>query len=307
MGATTFERAPGLPAWITGQFPYARRVFINGPHRLHFVDEGTGPVVLLQHGNPTWSYLWRKVIARLIPGGVRVIAPDLVGFGLSSKPRELSTHSLDFHANQLTALVAALQAGPLTIVGQDWGGPITALLAARNPQWVSAAVFANTALAQPGNPLRKTRFHRFANLPLLSDIAFRGLNFPIPVLHRVQGDRASIGAQQKRAYRYPFRRFRDRAGPLALARMVPLALDHPTVATMGEVEAWTRSFNGPTHLVWGMRDPILKSAFYRTRALMPLAAVTETNAGHFLQEEVPMQLAEAILGVVGATLPKPAP
>lgn len=300
MAAVSFEQAPEIPDWLAEAYPYARRVFVNGPHRVHFVDEGSGPVVLLQHGNPTWSYLWRRVIARLIPGGVRIIAPDLVGLGLSSKPRELSVHTLDFHANQIIALVAALQPGPITIVGQDWGGPVVGLLAARQPRWVHGAIFSNTSLSQPRKPPRVTPFHRFANLRWVSDFAFRRLLFPIPVLHRVQGDSRSMGRAQKRAYRYPFRDPADRVAPLALARMVPLSLDHPTVQTMGEVERWAGAFRGPARLVWGMRDPILGASLHKTRALLPQAGVTETQAGHFLQEEVPMKLAEAILEVVAA-------
>lgn len=300
MAEVSFEHAPAIPDWLAEQYPYTRRVFRNGALGLHFVDEGSGPVVLLQHGNPTWSYLWRRVISRLIPGGVRVIAPDLIGMGLSSKPRDPAVHTLDFHANQIIALVAALQPGPVTIVGQDWGGPILGLLAARQPDWIHAAVFSNTSLAQPVKAPRVSTFHRFANIPLLSDFAFRRLLFPIPLLHKVQGDPRSIGAPQKRAYRFPFADADDRAAPLALARMVPLDLSHPTVQAMGEVEAWARSFRGPTQLVWGMNDPILGRSLHRTRNLFTEAVVTETQAGHFLQEEVPMVLAEAILAAVGA-------
>lgn len=294
----SFAKAPAIPDWLAEDYPFARRVFRNGAHRIHFVDEGSGPVVLLLHGNPTWSYLWRRVIARLIPGGVRVIAPDLVGLGLSSKPRDASVHTLDFHANQTIALVAALQPGPITIVGQDWGGPILGLVAARQPAWVRGAVFANTSLRKPRVRPRMSAFHRFANLPWISDLAFLRFGFPLQVLHRVQADSASIGPRQKRAYRYPLRDPADRVAPLALARMVPTTLSHPTVATLGEVERWAGSFRGPTRLVWGMRDPILGRSVHGLRKLMPQAVVTEADAGHFLQEEVPLVLAEAILEAV---------
>ena len=253
--------------------------------------------MLLQHGNPTWCYLWRRVIRRLIPGGVRVIAPDLIGLGLSSKPRDPAIHSLNFHANQLRALAAALQLERLTIVGQDWGGPIVALLAARNPEWVSGAVFANTAIAAPTRQPRTTAFHRFANMPVVSELFFKGLMFPIGVLHKAQGDPRSIGAAEKQAYRYPLRAYGDRVAPLALARMVPLTLDHPTVRTLEETDAWARQFTGPVRLVWGVRDPILGRSLEKMKALFPDAPVTETEAGHFLQEEVPQVLAEAILDV----------
>lgn len=299
MAEITFEQAPALPGWITDQFPYARRVFRNGEHTIHFVDEGSGPVVLLQHGNPTWCYLWRRVIARLIPGGVRVIAPDLVGLGLSSKPHDASIHTMEFHANQISALVGALQLEAVTIVGQDWGGPIVGLMAARHPRWVHGAVFSNTTLVQPKKPPRTTAFHRFANMPLFSDLAFKGFNYPIPMLHKVQGDPKSIDRKTKRAYRYPLRHKADRVAPLALARMVPLTLDHPSIQLLGEVEAWARNFTGPVQLVWGMKDPILGHSLKKMKTLFPTAAVTETDAGHFLQEEVPMKLAEGILRVVG--------
>ncbi|NNF66052.1 MAG: alpha/beta fold hydrolase, partial [Gammaproteobacteria bacterium] len=260
----------------------------------------SGPVVLLQHGNPMWSYLWRRVIARLIPGGVRVIAPDLVGFGLSSKPADASIHSIEFHANQISALIGALQLESVTIVGQDWGGPIVGLTAARHPEWIHGCVFSNTTLVQPTKQPRTTAFHRFANQPLLSNFAFKQLNYPIPFLHKVQGDKTSMGRRQKRAYAYPLRRRADRVAPLALARMVPQTLDHPSVQTLGEVDEWARSFRGPVQLVWGTKDPILGRSLKKMEALFPSAPVVRTDAGHFLQEEVPMKLAEAILQVVAS-------
>ncbi|MDH3768763.1 MAG: haloalkane dehalogenase, partial [Gammaproteobacteria bacterium] len=159
---------------------------------------------------------------------------------------------------------------------------------------------ANTTLVQPKKQPRTTAFHRFANQPIISDLAFKRFNYPIPVLHKVQGDPKSIGRAQKRAYAYPMRKQADRVAPLAFARMVPLNLEHPTVNTMGEVDNWARNFRGPVRLVWGKKDPILGRSLKKMQELFPSAPVEETGAGHFLQEEVPMQLAEAILKVVGS-------
>jgi haloalkane dehalogenase len=295
-----FESAPSLPAWLEEAFPFRRRVYRGEIHAIHFVDEGQGPAVVLQHGNPTWSFLWRKVIRRLADAGMRVIAPDLVGLGLSDKPRNPQVHTLEFHAGQIAELVAALDLDKVTIAGQDWGGPILGLLGARNPERVVAAVFANTSLTAPRQAGSLSWFHRLANTPVVSDLAFRVLGFPMPVLDRVQGDRRSIGPQEKRAYRWPLRAFRDRVAPLALARMVPQSLEHPSVPGLREVEAWAASFQGPVGLVWGMRDPILGRGLKAMRRLFPTAPVVETNAGHFLQEEVPDQLAEAIAAMVRA-------
>ena len=252
----------------------------------------------MQHGNPTWSFLWRKVIRRLDGQGVRIIAPDLLGLGLSSKPRDPSVHTLDRHAELIGALIRALDLRDLVVVGQDWGGPIAATAAARHAERVRGAVFANTALRQPKKPPRTTAFHRLSHMPVVSEVLFQGLNGVVLAMPLAQGDRSSIGWDELKAYWWPLRRLADRAAPLALARMVPLSLDHPTVATLAEPDAWARDFDGPVRLVWGMRDPILGPALKGMRTLFPEAPVTETQAGHFLQEEVPKALAEAILGVV---------
>jgi haloalkane dehalogenase len=293
-----FLPPPPVPSWLEEEIPFNRRVFVDGEHAMHFVDQGDGPPVLLMHGNPTWCYLWRRVIRILADRHVRVIAPDLIGLGLSSKPRDLSVHTLDFHAGRLSALIEALNLSDITIAGQDWGGPVVAVAAARNRERIHGAVFANTALRVPTKPPRVTQFHRFSHRALISDLAFRVFGFPMNTLHLVQGDRSSIGPAERRAYRWPLRRRVDRVAPLAFARLVPLDLDSPVFETLREVEDWAAGFGGPVRLVWGMRDPILGLALKGTRRLFPNAKTTETDAGHFPQEEVPEELADAILKVV---------
>jgi haloalkane dehalogenase len=280
------------------EFPYQRRLFRSGDHAIHFVDEGRGPIVLLQHGNPTWSFLWRKVIGHLVTENVRIVAPDLVGLGLSDKPRDASVHTLEFHARQIGALVDALDVEEITIVGQDWGGPILGMVAAQRRVRIQGAVFANTSLRALRRRPRVTPFHRFSNLPLVSDLVFCGLNLLPACLHLLQGDRSTIGATERRAYRYPLKSLRDRAAPLALARMVPTSRAHPSVKALEKVDQWAQSFSGPVSLVWGTRDPILGSALRGMQRLFPHAEVIETGAGHFLQEEVPGILAGAILKVM---------
>lgn len=294
-----FIEAPTIPDWLTEEYPFKRRMVQLGEQHMHFVDEGEGPVVLMMHGNPTWSFLWRKVIKLLLAQGYRVIAPDMIGLGLSSKPRQRTYHSLDQHAENLLALVEALDLQEMTIVGQDWGGPIISGMAARAPERVRAAVWGNTSVLAPAKRIKATAFHRFANRPVVSDIAFRLFNFPVPVMHKVQGDPASIAAFEKKAYTYPLRKVGDRVAPLALARMVPNAWEHPTVKMLQRSDAWAREFKGPVQLVWGMRDPILGRSLKRMQEAFPQASTTETQAGHFLQEEVPEELAKAICEVQG--------
>jgi haloalkane dehalogenase len=230
---------------------------------------------------------------------LRCLAPDLLGLGLSHHPRRLSGHSVARHADAVAELVEALGIERLVLVGQDWGGPIVCGVGARLPERIAGLVLANTAVLVPERP-RGTFFHRLARLPLASDLLFRGLGFPQCCLGRAQGDPRSISGVVARAYRWPLKGWRHRAAPLALARMVPDGPDHPSVPELSRGEAWARSFTGPMALVWGQRDPILGRALRRHQRAFPQAPVTPTQAGHFLQEEVPEELATAIRQIATA-------
>jgi haloalkane dehalogenase len=302
------DSAPELPPFIERQFPFRRRTFEvpSGAHAgrtIHFVDHGdpSARPIWLMHGNPTWSFLWRKVIPKL--DGLRVVAPDLLGLGFSDKLPKVSDHSVLGHAEALSALFAALELDGAVLVGQDWGGPMITSLGRRYPEKVAGLVILNTAVALPSRP-RGTSFHRFARLPILSDLVFRGLGFPLQILHRTQGDPSTIRGDVARAYRWPLRRMADRAAPLALARMVPDSEDHPSIPEMRAAEAWVSAFEGPISLVWGEKDPILGRALKRHVARFPGAPVRRCQAGHFLQEEVPELIAEAILEMVGLNTPQ---
>jgi haloalkane dehalogenase len=293
-----FAAPPPLPPWLAEQLPLSRRGYTleRGSDRgrpVHLIDHGQGQAVFFVHGNPTWSFLWRKVIAALDPARFRCVAPDLLGFGLSDKPARGSDHTLERHVEALAELVEALDLRDVILVGQDWGGPMAVGVGALLPERVAGLVLGNTSVLVPRRP-RGTAFHRFARLPGISDLVFRGLGFPQGGLQRVQGDARSIRGEVAHAYRWPLRRLRDRAGPLALARMVPDGPRHPSVPALRRGEAWARAFDGPMALVWGERDPILGRALRRHVEAFPQAPVTRTQAGHFLQEEVPEALGEAV-------------
>lgn len=291
--------APPLPRFLGREFPFTRRALrLPTGQKLCFVDEGRGRPVLMVHGNPTWSYLYRNIIRRLCDRGFRCVAPDLLGFGFSEKPLSPSAHRLDLHVESVRTLANALGLDDMIIVGQDWGGPIVCAAASRLPlSRTSGVVLGNTAVLRPARPFRSKGFHKFSHFPMLSDVVFRGLAFPIPVLWQVQGDRRSIGPKELRAYYHPFRMPWNRAGPLGLARMVPNREDHPSTAVMDALADWWPRYEAPMALVWGKKDPLLGRTLERHRKAFPQAEVVETEAGHFLQEEVPDQLADAIIRV----------
>ncbi len=286
--------APPLPEWLAEQLPETRYRVAVDDVQLHVMEQGTGRPVLMVHGNPTWGYLWRRVIAKLASTpGLRLMTVDLVGLGLSSR---VPVHRLADHTRWMAGLLRALDLRGAVLAVQDWGGPIGIGAAASEPDRVAGLVIGNTVLMPPKPGFRPTAFHRFSQMPGLSDLVFRGLGFPQRWLGVAQGDRSSIGRAETRAYRWPLER--GAVAPLALARMVPDGPDHPSVQSLRAVAEYVEAFGGPAEIVWGTRDPILGRLHRRAARLLPEAGVTLTPAGHFLQEEVPGELAEAIRRVV---------
>ena len=292
---------PPFPDWIARQLPEGvrRRLVEVGGYRMHVMEWGAGRPVLMLHGNPTWGFLYRKVVAALRGEPLRLVVPDLVGLGFSDKPRQESEHRLESHARWLGALLDDLALEGLVFVGQDWGGPIGLRALAERPGLAKGLVVLNTGVGPPRPGFRPTLFHRLARVPLVSDVLFRALAFPQRILHRVQGDPASISGDVARAYRFPLAGLRNNLAPLALARMTPNTLTHPSMEPLRRCQAFVEGFTGPTAIVWGDRDPILGRVRGRVQKLMPNARVTATAAGHFLQEEVPREIADAVRFVAG--------
>jgi cis-3-alkyl-4-acyloxetan-2-one decarboxylase len=258
-----------------------------------------GHTVLFVHGNPTWGFLWRGVVAELRARRpeLRLVVPDLIGLGRSSKPAR-DAHTLVHHGAWLGDAIAALADGPLVLVAQDWGGAIGLLAMAERRAQLRGIVLGNTAVGPPAASFKPTLFHRLARLPVASTVLFERLGFPLGVMHMSQGDRSTIRGDVARAYRWPLRRRADRAAPLALARMVPdSAEDHASIPALRVTEEIFREAKVPIALVWGMKDPILGRVVNHLARLRPDASVTKTGAGHFLQEEVPVQLADAVIDV----------
>jgi haloalkane dehalogenase len=285
---------PGLPGWLDSMVPFERYTAQVGHKKMHVMERGQGRPVLMVHGNPTWGFLWRKVAQSLDPTKFRCIMPDLIGLGLSDKPTNMQAHTLENHAGWLAALVEGLDLDDVILVAQDWGGPIGLLTMAPRAERLAGIVLGNTAVSEPKEGFKATAFHRFSQTPIVSDLAFRVLGFPQIALGLAQGDKHSISGDIARAYRWPLRAIGDRAAPLALARMVPDTVEHPSIAPLKRVRKFYTGADVPVRLVWGTRDPILGAVLGWARKLRPDATVVETKAGHFLQEEVPGDLADAV-------------
>jgi cis-3-alkyl-4-acyloxetan-2-one decarboxylase len=253
--AAVVEPPPPLPDWIARRYSLERRLIEVDGHLLHVATRGTGPAVVMLHGNPTWGFLWRRVLDRLGDLPVQVVLPDLLGLGLSAKPRDAASHTLARHAALIGRLLDLLGIDRLVFVGQDWGGPIGLLALADRRQRLAGLVVLNTVLGPPRPGFRPTAFHRFARLPLISWLAFRVAGFPQRGLSFAQADRGSLRGEVARAYRWPLRRFRDRVAPLALARMVPDGPGHPSLPGLQRVAETVAAADVPSEVVWGDGDP----------------------------------------------------
>jgi haloalkane dehalogenase len=301
----TFEAFP-LPDYAAEALPEGYKSYlieVEPGIKIHVLEAGTGTPVYLQHGNPTNGMLYRKVWEELPTDRMRLIMPTMVGLGFSTKI-PASQHTLENHIRWMNAALRQLDLGGVVYVGQDWGGAIGLGALMRSPELLKGMVVLNTGWTAPKEKFELSRPHAIAATPIVGELLLENVVSVFDRIHEAQGDPSSISPDVAALYARPVRESGNIKGPLALMRMVPTGPDHPTSPLMGEVEAYAKTVKVPTEIVWGMRDPILARILPVMTEMYPEARVTETQAGHFLQEEVPVDIAEAIERVVAAVAAK---
>jgi haloalkane dehalogenase len=281
---TPDERFENLPA-----YDFTPRYFEQYGLRMHFVDEGDGDPVLLLHGEPTWAFLYRKIIPPL-SALARVIAPDYFGFGRSDKPTRIEDYSYDLHYNSIERLVDELDLQETTVVVQDWGGPIGLRLAVERPDRVGRLVILNTGIGAGRAPsdewLRFREFVRRVGTDLIPGQLIR-------ISSVSELDEGVVDA-----YNAPFPTPESKAGVLAFPELVPTELEHPSAARMLEVREGLTRWEKPALVLFSDSDPIFTpAAAERMAARIPGAGPAEivVGAGHFLQEEKGEEIAERIV------------
>lgn len=269
------------------------------PLRMAWVEDGPadGPVVLLLHGEPSWSFLYRTMIPVLAAAGLRAVAPDLVGFGRSDKPAAIADHSYARHVAWVRALVFdALDLRSVTLVGQDWGGLLGLRLVAEHPERFAAVVAANTGLPTGDRDMPEVwwRFRRAVERAETLDVA-----------RLVQsGCRTALSPAARAAYDAPFPDQSFTAGPRAMPTLVPTRPDDP--ATAANRAAWAALSRSelPFLCAFSDSDPITAAMEPVLRATIPGAAgqdhPTITGAGHFLQEDAGPELAAEVVRFVAS-------
>ncbi len=297
----TFEGFP-LPDYAAAALPQGYKSYlveVEPGIKIHVLEAGEGTAVYLQHGNPTNGLLYRKVWQELPTTRMRLIMPTMVGLGFSTKI-PASEHTLENHIRWMNAALRQIDPGGLVYVGQDWGGAVGLGALMRSPELLKGMVLLNTGFMAPKEKFELSRPHAIAATPIMGEILLENVVSVFDRIHEAQGDPSSIPPEVAALYARPVRESGNIKGALALMRMVPTGPDHPTSKPMSEVEAYARRLEVPTEIVWGMRDPILARLLPAMTEMYPAARVTETQAGHFLQEEVPVEIAEAIERVVAA-------
>jgi haloalkane dehalogenase len=247
--------------------------------RMHYVDEGDGPPVLLLHGEPTWAYLYRKVIREVAPVA-RCIAPDYFGFGRSDKPVERDWYSYDTHFASLERFVEELDLRDVTVVMQDWGGPLGMRLAVERADRFARLVVMNTGIFS-GRPPSDT-WLRFRDL-----VRRTGTDFQPGQLIRITCT-SDLPDDVVAAYDAPFPAPESKTGVLMFPEQVPTEPDHPSARAMLEVREKLRSWDGRALVFFGDSDPIFSPRVAeRLAEHIPGAELQDpiAGAGHFLQED----------------------
>ncbi|MEZ5339942.1 MAG: haloalkane dehalogenase [Acidimicrobiales bacterium] len=269
----------------------------GGSLRVHYLDEGPadGPVVLLMHGEPSWCYLYRKMIPPLVAAGLRVVAPDLVGFGRSDKPTEMADYTYARHVAWMQELlIDHLDISGATFFGQDWGGLVGLRLVAENPDRFDRVVIGNTGLPI-GEGAMSEAFLQWQKFSQESPV------FPIGTI--IQGATNTVLSDDEvAAYDAPFPDDTYKAGARIFPSLVPTSPDDPAVPA--NQAAWDvfRAWQKPFITCFADGDPVTKGGDAIFQKLVPGAAgqrhTTTENANHFFQEDAGPVLAQVIIDAI---------
>jgi haloalkane dehalogenase len=260
-------------------FPFAPHHTTFDGLRMAHIDEGEGEPVVFIHGEPTWSFLWRKVLVPVRDAGFRCLAPDLPGFGRSDKPIDLSWYTYDRHTAALSAWLEQVDVRGATIVVHDWGGPIGLRAAVEQSDRIARIVVLDTGLFTGHQEMTEawTAFR---------DFVARTEDLPVGMLVR-GGCAQDPGPDVIAAYEAPFPSVASKAGARAFPLLIPLTPDAPGAAAGGEVLAAMRADTRPRLMLWADSDPVLPLETGRrfAAAIGGEIAHVIAGAGHFLQED----------------------
>jgi haloalkane dehalogenase len=281
---TPDERFAALPG-----YPYAPHYAEVDALRLHHLDEGSGPTVLCFHGEPSWSYLYRHMLDRLVAAGQRVVCPDLVGFGRSDKPTDPGWYTYDRHVETVTRHLEQVDLADVTVVVQDWGGPIGLRWAVEHADQVGRLVILNTGL-----------FYGLVSKGFMAWRDFAERTPDLPVGNIIQAATTTeLAPEIVAAYDAPFPTPESKAGAQSFPLLVPLTPEDAGAAEMRAVQDALGRWDKPALVAFSDSDPVFPFPQAGEQFVALLPGVDEQvrieGAAHFLQEDRGPQIAEAIL------------
>ena len=265
--------------------------------KVHVIEAGEGFPVFLMHGNPTSGFLYRKVVEKLPLNKVRVIMPTSLGLGFSSKI-PASEHTAENHIYWINKVLKELELKELVYAGQDWGGPIGMGALSLSPGLLKGAVLLNTGFNAPKVNADLSPAHALVKTPVIGELLLEVIFSIFERLKSVQGNPDSWTSEVAELYGRPVYESGNSKAPLAMMRMVPDGPNHQSAPSMRRIEEYVNTLEIPAEIVWGENDPILGRALPIMQQNFPNARLTKTTAGHFLQEEVPNEIAEALIRVI---------
>ena len=295
-----FVRLPGFP-FEPHYLELADRRF--GSLRMHYVDEGSrdAPLVLMLHGEPTWSYLYRKIIPRVTARGYRAVAPDYIGFGRSDKPVDRASYTCQNHVDWMLEFLDQLGLRGCTLLLQDWGGPIGLRLLAERPQCFDAVMLANTLLPNCEPPPRGIEDWPGPVVGPWAQSTRDARDFDVGLVIRS----VCVGPLDPAvvaAYDAPFPDARYKAGVLEFPSMIPLREDSPGIAENRRTWQFLEEFTRPVVTAFSTADPATRAWERVFRERIPGARgqphIEIANAGHFVQEDGSDALSDALLGLL---------
>ena len=266
------------------EYLFESHFFTTNGHRLHYIDEGEGPVVVLVHGNPTWSFNYRNVI-RFLSQIFRVISLDNIGCGLSDKPQKYS-YCLENHIQNLSALLRDLEVTKCSLIVHDWGGAIGVGFAVRNIRSIEKIVILNTAAFRSNRIPFRIRICRW---PIIGELLVRGLNgFAWPATFMAV--QKPLDRLTKKMYLLPYNSWKNRVAVYNFVKDIPLTRSHQSYSTLVEIEQGLSSIrqkNIPLMILWGGKDfCFTKHFFSEWRDRFPDAEYHFfENGGHYILED----------------------
>ncbi len=285
---TPDELLEGLP-----DFPFRPHYRELDGFRLAHIDEGDGQPVIFVHGEPTWSFLWRKVIPPVRDAGFRCIAPDMAGFGRSDKPMDLSWYSYDRHVETMAPLLEELDLKDATVVVHDWGGPIGLRLAVEHPDRIARMVILDTGLFT-GHQKMTGAWTAFRNFVEKTEDLPVGFLVKGACLRDPDDDVVA-------AYDAPFPNVASKAGARAFPLLIPTSPDQPGAEAGQRVLDALRADSRAKLVLWADSDPVLPLETGRKFASVVGTEVGHVieRASHFLQEDAGPQIGGLIADWLG--------